>query len=119
MHEMSLAGAVVNTVRRHADGRKVLLVSMRIGRLRQVVLDTLEFYFEIVARDTVCEGAKLEIEDVPARLHCAKCDQEWEIELPAYICPTCGPGAVEVVSGEEFEVESIEIEEKDPCTAPK
>ncbi len=116
---MSLAGAVVNTVRRHADGRKVLLVSMRIGRLRQVVLDTLEFYFEIVARDTVCEGAKLEIEDVPARLHCAKCDQEWEIELPAYICPTCGPGAVEVVSGEEFEVESIEIEEKDPCTAPK
>ena len=118
---MSLAGAVVNTVRKHADGRPVVLVSMRIGRLRQVVIDTLEFYFEIVAKDTNCEGARLEIEDVPARLRCTRCDLEWEIELPAYICPNCGPGSVEVVSGEEFEVESIEIEEeeRDACTAPK
>jgi hydrogenase nickel incorporation protein HypA/HybF len=113
MHELSLASAIVNTVAKHADGRKVSLVSLRVGRLRQVVLPTLEFYFEIVGRDSVCEGARLEIEDVPARLRCGGCEQSWEIEVPAFVCPRCGvgeAGAIEVVSGEEFEVESIEVE---------
>ena len=53
MHELSLSSAIVNTVVKHAAGRQVSLVSLRVGRLRQVVPDTLEFYFELVARDTV------------------------------------------------------------------
>ena len=40
---------------------------MRVGRLRQVVPDSLRFYFEIVARDTVCEDARLELDEIEAR----------------------------------------------------
>ena len=121
MHELSISEAVVNTVVKHADGRKVSSVAMTVGALRQVVPDSLEFYFGIVSRDTVCEGATLEIIDVPAVLRCKTCKNEWEIEIPAFICATCGPGAVEVATGEEFMVESIEVEdeEKAACTAPR
>ena len=56
MHELSLSSAIVNTAVKHADGRRVTVVNLRVGRLRQVIPDTLEFYFEFVARDTVCEG---------------------------------------------------------------
>jgi hydrogenase nickel incorporation protein HypA/HybF len=119
MHELSLSGAIVNTVEKHAAGRPVSVVSMRIGALRQVVPDTLEFYFGFVARDTVCEGARLEQELVPARLRCAGCEDEWELDLPVFMCPRCGPAAnVEVASGNEFEVESIEVEEAQ-CIAPR
>jgi hydrogenase nickel incorporation protein HypA/HybF len=112
MHELSLSGAIVNTVEKHAAGRPVRVVSMRIGALRQVVPDTLEFYFGFVAKGTVCEGARLEQELIPARLRCAACEREWEIELPVFMCPACGPaGRVEVAAGDEFEVESIEVEE--------
>ena len=54
-------------------------------------------------------------------LRCKTCKNEWEIEIPAFICATCGPGAVEVATGEEFMVESIEVEdeEKAACTAPR
>ena len=52
MHELSLSGAVLNTAVKHAGGRRVSLVTLRVGRLRQVVPDTLEFYFEFVARGT-------------------------------------------------------------------
>jgi Zn finger protein HypA/HybF involved in hydrogenase expression len=52
MHELSLSGAVLNTVVKHAGERRVSLISVRVGRLRQVVPDTLEFYFEFVARGT-------------------------------------------------------------------
>ena len=118
MHELSLSGAVLNTVVKHADERRVSLVSLRVGRLRQVVPDTLEFYFEFVARDTVCEGARLELEIVEASLRCNACRREWEIEIPAFRCPTCGGADVHVASGNEFEVESIEIEEA-ACIAQK
>jgi hydrogenase nickel incorporation protein HypA/HybF len=116
VHELSLAGAIVNTAVKHAAGRPVSVVSLRVGRLRQVVPDTLEFYFAFVARDTLCEGARLEQEVVPAVLACAACERDWEIEFPDFRCPTCGRGGVEVVTGNEFEVESIDVEEV-ACTA--
>lgn len=119
MHELSLSSAIVNTVVKHADGRRVSVVNLRVGALRQVVPDTLDFYFDIVAKETVCEGAQLEQELIAARLRCANCENEWEIDLPLFTCPSCGPGgAVEVASGNEFEVESIEVEEAE-CIAPR
>ena len=57
MHELSVARAVLNTAPKHAAERSVTVVNLRVGRLRQVVPDSLRFYFEIVARDAACEGA--------------------------------------------------------------
>ena len=119
MHELSLSSAVINTALKHADGRRVTVVSLRVGRLRQVVPDTLEFYFEFVARGTLCEGARLEQEILEARLRCQACAREWAIEIPAFRCPTCGGSDVAVASGNEFEVESIEVEEDAACIAPR
>ena len=122
MHELALSTAIVNTVVKHADDRRVSGVNLRIGALRQVVPDSLAFYFEIVARDSVCEGARLELELVPARLRCRACAHEWQVELPAFRCPACASADVAVQSGEEFEVESIEIEseiEEEQCIAQR
>jgi hydrogenase nickel incorporation protein HypA/HybF len=118
MHELSLSRAVLNTVVRHAGERPVTVVSLRVGRLRQVVPDTLEFYFGFVARGTVCEGARLELQIVEVSLRCDACERAWEIEVPAFRCPTCGAAEVAVARGNEFEVESIEVEEAQ-CTAQK
>ena len=119
MHELSLSGAIVNTVVKHAQERPVTVVNLRVGALRQVVPDTLEFYFGFVAKGTVCEGARLEQELVPARLHCTNCTREWEMDLPVFVCRDCGDaGQVEVASGYEFEVESIEVEETE-CIAQR
>ena len=107
----------MNTVAKHARGRKVTLVSLRVGRLRQVIPDTLEFYFAFAARDTVCEGARLEQELIDLRLGCGGCGHEWELEIPAFRCPECGGADVAILRGDEFEVESIEVEEAE-CIAP-
>lgn len=125
MHELSLAGAIVNTVVKHAEGRTVTAVHLRAGRLRQVVPDTLHFYFGFVADGTVCAGARLEIEVVPAVLRCRPCAREWQIDIASFRCPACGGADVRTVSGEEFQVETIDVEEpadttrRDAaCTAP-
>jgi len=66
----------------------------------------------------VCEGARLELELLEARLHCNPCGIEWSIDVPAFRCPSCGDGDVAVVGGNELQVESIEVEEAE-CIAPK
>jgi hydrogenase nickel incorporation protein HypA/HybF len=117
MHELAIASAIVDTAVKHAGGRRVTVVRVRCGRMRQVVPESLDFMFGIVTRETVCEGARLEQELVPARLRCAPCAHEWEIEAPAFRCPRCGGAEVAVLSGEELEVESIEVEEDAACIA--
>jgi hydrogenase nickel incorporation protein HypA/HybF len=119
MHELSISSAVLATVEKHAAGRRVTAVTMTVGGLRQVVPESLEFYFGIVSRDTVCEGARLEQVLVPALVRCTDCGDERELDdLPLFLCPQCG-GRCEVVSGNELEVESIEVmDEEDACTAP-
>ena len=118
MHELSIATAVLNTALKHAGDRPVTLVSVRAGRLRQVVPASLKFYFEIVARDTGCERAQLELTEIEVRLHCSDCQHEWEPAIPAFRCPRCESGKIRVVAGEEFEVDYIEIEEP-ACTGPR
>jgi hydrogenase nickel incorporation protein HypA/HybF len=118
MHELSLSSAIVATVEKHAAGRRVAVVSLRVGGLRQVVAGTLEFYFAFVARGTVCEGARLEQELVAVRLGCEACASEWEIDEPLFRCPGCGGSDIAIVAGNEFQVESIEVEEA-ACIAPR
>lgn len=118
MHELSLASAIIATAAKHADGRPVAVVNLRVGTLRQVVPDTLRFYFGFVAGDGVCEDARLEIEIIPAVLRCRPCSHEWPIEIPAFRCPACEGSDVQIAAGNEFEVESIEIEEV-ACIAPR
>jgi hydrogenase nickel incorporation protein HypA/HybF len=62
MHELALSRAIVDAALRHAEGRPVERVHVRLGSMRQAVPRSLAFYFEILARETDCEGAELEIE---------------------------------------------------------
>ena len=117
MHELSVASAVLDTALRHAEDRRILAVSLRIGHLRQVIPDSLAFYFEIVTRDTPVEGARLEQVVVPVRMRCEACAHEWEPEL-MFRCPECS-GTGEVLAGDELEVDSIEVEEDSECIASR
>jgi len=120
MHELSVATAVLNTALKHSDDQPVSLVSLRVGRMRQVVGDSLSFYFEIVARDTLCEGARLEIEEIEAELQCDRCERRWKPSIPAFRCPDCGSPEVTILAGEELEVDYIEVESREAaCIAPR
>jgi hydrogenase nickel incorporation protein HypA/HybF len=110
VHELSVASAVLETVERHAEGRRVVLVGLRVGRLRQVVPESLEFYWGIVTKGTEYEHAQLRLDEVEARLACSDCGERWEPDLPVFRCAGCGSAHVEISAGEELSVEYIEVE---------
>ena len=109
MHELSIAEAVVAIAEANARGRRVALVELKVGHLRQVVPSALRFAFELVSEGSVAEGAELAIEHVPVRIRCRGCAAESGAQEFPLGCPSCGGSDVEVVAGEELHVESLEL----------
>ena len=117
MHELSIADSIVRIAERHAEGRRVRAVTVRAGALRQVVPSALEFAFELVAQGTPVEGATLELDEVPAVVACRACGAESEADGFPLRCAGCGSVDVDVRSGEELLVESLEVVEEEVAGA--
>ena len=111
MHELAIAQSVVDIARRHAGGRRVLKVELRIGYLRQVVPSSLAFNFELVTQGTEVEGAELEMQAMPAAGACRQCSTRTQLYTFPLQCGACGGFHLDIVSGEELIVESLELEE--------
>ena len=107
MHELAIAESVVSSVLERVDG-PVSVVRLRVGRLAGVVPDALTFCFELATVGTALEGATLEIEELPGRAHCRTCEQDFSLEDPFLLC-SCGSADVELLSGRELSVTSVEV----------
>lgn len=108
MHELAIAESVVSTVLERTEGRAVSVVRLRVGQLAGVVPDALSFCFELAAAATPLEGATLEIEVQAGRAHCRSCTEEFALDDAILLCP-CGSADVELLSGRELSVSSVEV----------
>jgi hydrogenase nickel incorporation protein HypA/HybF len=111
MHELAIAESVLQIARRHANGRRIVVVELKVGHLRQVVPSALTFAFELLAQETEAEGAALVIEDVGAAGTCRTCGAETTLPEFPLQCARCGGLDIEVTEGEELLVDSLELEE--------
>jgi hydrogenase nickel incorporation protein HypA/HybF len=112
LHELAIAESVVRIANRHANGRQVTKVQLKVGHLRQVVPSALSFSFDLVAQDTPVEGAALEMEEIPAVGLCRDCETESRLEGFPLQCRECKGFDLEVLRGEELFVEFLELEEE-------
>jgi hydrogenase nickel incorporation protein HypA/HybF len=110
MHELSIAQAIVDIALRNAGGSRVTRVYVTVGRLRQVVPAALEFSFEVCSHATAAEGAALELDVIPVLVTCRSCGAQSQPARFPLACAACGALSVEVVQGEELQVESLELE---------
>ena len=112
MHELAIAESVVQIAGRHAAGRRVTKVYLKVGHLRQVVPSALAFGFELLAEGTPLEGAELALEEVPVRGTCRECGAESHPESFPLQCKSCGALDLQITEGEELYVDSLELEEQ-------
>ncbi len=111
MHELSLCDAIVTSVTKHAEGRPVTQVTVRIGHLRQVVPDALQFGWEMLTDTTDLKGCALVIEQVPATVVCLECAAQTTLDMPILCCAACDSFEVKLVTGEEFHIVSMDVAE--------
>ncbi|MEA3339745.1 MAG: hydrogenase maturation nickel metallochaperone HypA [Chloroflexota bacterium] len=113
MHELSITQSVLDIALRHAeqaDARRITRLNLVIGELSSIVDDSIQFYWEIVSRDTIAAGSELRFERTPGALRCIGCGHTFPLNGRDYACPVCGEGQVVIVGGDDFRLESIEVE---------
>ena len=108
MHELAIAESVVASVLEHTGGRRVAVVRLRVGRLAGVVPDALSFCFELATTGTTLEGASLELVEEHGRAHCRTCACDFTVDDPILLCG-CGSADVELLSGQDLSVTSVEV----------
>ena len=117
MHEMGLALEIIDiataSIPAGMTGARVERVNLTIGKLSAVVAESLRFCFEVARRDTALDGAELNIEEIPVRARCKGCGHEWTVDQPVFRCPACDGTALEILSGRELDIKSIELQDKD------
>ncbi|NPV91907.1 MAG: hydrogenase maturation nickel metallochaperone HypA [Firmicutes bacterium] len=115
MHELGIMKNVLEVVLEHSkanDVKKIQAINLSIGALSDIVPEFAQMFFDLLAKDTVAEGAKIVIEKVPAKIRCRSCGTETEMDTThlLFSCDKCGSKLIELVSGREFRVKSMEVE---------
>ena len=113
MHEASISESILSLAldkAQKAGAQKITRVNLVLGELSGVVGECLQMYFEVLSQKTIADGAVLSFETKPATLKCRKCAN---VFLPAdhnWACPDCRESNVEIISGRECYMESIEVD---------
>jgi hydrogenase nickel incorporation protein HypA/HybF len=115
MHELPITESVlaiaVDAATQNGGGR-ITAIKLVIGELTSIVDDSVQFYFDILSKDTLAEGAILNFERKPAIATCQDCRGETHVTPPIDPrCPRCHSPRLVVTGGKEFFIESIEVED--------
>ena len=113
MHEISLAQGVLQIIEDHSKTdqfSRVTAVWLEIGALAGVEPDALRFCFEAVTRDSLAQGARLEIIDVPGSGWCPECGDTVSMQEHYSACPRCGRYRLRATGGTQMRVRELETD---------
>ncbi|MDH3302927.1 MAG: hydrogenase maturation nickel metallochaperone HypA [Acidimicrobiia bacterium] len=119
MHEVSIAQAVLAEVTASAESHgvdRVGRITLRIGRLSGVVESALRFGFELVAENSVAEGAELVVENEPVVVRCPAGGHSLELDDVHFYCDEHQVACPELLSGRQLEIVSYDPV---PVSAPR
>jgi hydrogenase nickel incorporation protein HypA/HybF len=115
MHELPVSKSILEIILRHAEqaqAKRVTDVYIVIGQLATLMDDSIQFYWDIIAENTPAQGARLHFKRIPAQLQCMVCSEKYSPTGDEIRCPNCDSVGVKIISGEEFYVEAIDVEEQ-------
>ncbi|MBK7142920.1 MAG: hydrogenase maturation nickel metallochaperone HypA [bacterium] len=117
MHELSIAGNIVEAVQQEMISRgidRVATIALRIGRMTDIDAESLRFGFEVITKETPLAETRLVIEHIPIAARCQTCQLEFEVPDLQFRCPACAGSAVDLIHGQELDIAYLEIPDDDP-----
>jgi len=113
MHELAVTENLLEIALKHAEKanvKRIVGLNIVIGQLASIVDDSVQFYWDIVSQDTPAQGASLHFRRQPAELVCLSCQTIYLLNQKNFNCPQCGSQKVKIHTGQEFFLESIDVE---------
>ena len=113
MHELAVTERILEICLDYATAAgacQITDIDLVIGQLASMVDDSVQYYWQIISAGTIAEAAKLHFRRIAAEMICQQCSTRYRLQPNQFICPACGSADVRVAAGEEFYIESINIE---------
>ncbi len=113
MHELSITQNILSIALEQAEAvkaTKITKINLTIGELSGVADECVQFYFGLLSKDTIAVAASLSFERPPVKLRCRDCATTFSPNDLDWACPNCRERKIEIVSGRECYVNSIEVD---------
>jgi len=114
MHELAITQSIIDLAVATAErenARIITQIDLVIGDLSSIVDDSVQFYFDILSKQTLAAGAILTFRREPAIAHCLDCGAQIPVKPPVPpFCSECGSHRVQIRGGKDFRMESIDID---------
>lgn len=113
MHELSLAERTLELALRHAQeagAERVVGLHLVVGEFTPLEPESLEFYWDRIARGTAADGARVTVRRIPAQLACSECGATSNPHEETWRCRSCGSPRLRLTSGDECYLEAIDVE---------
>jgi hydrogenase nickel incorporation protein HypA/HybF len=117
MHELPVTESILEIALRYAnqaEAKRITDLYLVIGQLSSLVDDSIQFYWDMIAKDTIAEGAQLHFQRIAAEMLCLDCGSSFSPDGETLACPKCGSIRVKVTKGEEFRLDSIDVDNDSP-----
>ncbi len=113
MHELAVTQSILDIALRHAKeagAEKITGINLVIGEFASIVDDSVQFYWDILAEETIAKGAQLHFDRIIGEMTCSSCQHTFHPVDGDFTCPNCRSVFVKVTKGDEFRVDSIDVE---------
>ena len=117
MHELPVTESILEIAIKHAkreNATQIKDIYLVIGQFASFIDESIQFYWDIISKDTIADGANLHFKRLPAEFQCLDCQQNFSPRLTAkgcdYKCPKCNGHRLQLTCGDEFYLEAIDIE---------
>jgi len=113
MHELAVTQSLLKLAVDHAEAAEATRVTdiyIEIGQLSSYVDESVQFYWDLISKGTVAQGATLHFHRVPMELECHDCRHCFQPTGANFECPKCKSEHVEVVSGDVFQLVGLDVE---------
>ena len=113
MHEMSICESLVSIIEDQAVAQsfsRVNMVRLEVGALAGVEIEALRFSFEVVTRNGIADGAKLDVIKLPVTGWCMPCANAVVVKERYDACPDCGSYQIQITGGEELRIKEMEVD---------
>ncbi len=97
---------------RESNAKRIMTVQLALGEISELDRDSIQKHWDELSRGTAAEQAQLRIRLIQAEVQCMACFAQYHPLNGEIHCPHCGSYGAKILSGEEFYLESIELEDE-------
>ncbi|SRR6266498_1221748 len=111
MRELQFTQIILNkSLSQVTDTKRIKTINLVIGEISELDPELIEQHWRELSKGTPAEHAQLHFRFKEAEVQCMACFNKYHPLDGEIHCPYCGSYGAKILSGEEFDLESIELD---------